>query len=73
MEGYDQNLECGRKRLSDFHLDGKNDEDESDSSSFHSFLLQIAWEKRRLMKKQIDCVPASSTNNNHNDTNNDEV
>ena len=71
--GYDQDLECGRKRLNDFYPDRENDEDESDSSSLHSFLLQIAQEKKRSMKKQTDRVPALFTGNNHNDTSNDEV
>ena len=73
LGGYDKDLERGSKGLSDFHPDGEKNKNESDSSSLHSVLSQIAREKRRVMKKQIDSVPALSIGNNNNDTSDDEV
>lgn len=74
IKRYNQDLECSCKdQLSDFDLDEENDKKKSNSFSFHSVLIQIAREKKQIIKKQTSNIPILSTNNNNNDSSNNEV
>lgn len=72
IKKYNQNLEYGCKKLSNFYPNRNNNENESDFFSLYSFLLEIA-EKKNSIKKQIDYILALSINNNYNDISNNEM